>query len=302
MTDPAILNRVSSGWFYLAAMVAAYGVANLLQSVAVTRTKVPSSLHPGLLFRLFGQRVYVLGLLCQILGFVLAFLARRDLPLFLVQACMAAGLGVTAVLGVVVLKWRLPRAEIAILTVLGGGLVALVLSADPAPSRQIGPLGLILLILALIGVAAAGVLAARLPGVRGSIALGCLAGLSFGAAALASRPLANMHHPIHLVTDPLLYLLIAHSLCGSLLLALGMQRGSTMAAIAGMDAAACIPAAILGLLFLGDQVVPGLEWLAGFGFLVTLAAVLALTRYSEPQTKPESTGTRVDCETVVTSS
>ena len=58
------------------------------------------------------------------LGFVLAFLARRDLPLFLVQASVAAGLGVTAVLGVLVLKWRLPAAEIAL-------LVAALRSASP---------------------------------------------------------------------------------------------------------------------------------------------------------------------------
>src|SRR3954452_20055240 len=91
--------RVSPGWFFLAAMVAAYGVANLLQSVAATRTTVHHTFDPSLLVRLATQQTYVLGLVCQALGFVLAFVARRDLPLFLVQASVAAGLGVTALLG-----------------------------------------------------------------------------------------------------------------------------------------------------------------------------------------------------------
>ncbi len=111
---------VSLGWFFLAAMIAAYGVANLLQSAAAARTTVHHTFDPGLLLRLAGQRTYLLGLLCQALGFLLAFLARRDLPLFLVQASVAAGLGVTALLGVLILKWTLPGAEITLLALLLG--------------------------------------------------------------------------------------------------------------------------------------------------------------------------------------
>ena len=62
-----------------------------------------------------------------------------------------------------------------------------------------------------------------------------------------------------------------------------MQRGSTTAAVAAMDAAGAVPAAIVGLLLLNDKIWPGREWLAGLGFLVTLAAVVGLTRYAEPQ-------------------
>jgi hypothetical protein len=190
---------ISPGWFCLAAMIVAYGVANMLQSVAATRTTVHTTFHPGLLVRLAGQRTYVFGLLCQLLGFVLAVLARRDLPLFLVQASVAAGLGVTALLGVLVPKWSLPSAEIGLLALLLGGITALVLSAQPAHSRPLGP--------AVVLVLAASV----------------------------------------------------------------------------VDAAGAIPAAIVGLLLLGDRIHPGREWLAALGFLVTLGAVLALTRFAEPQ-------------------
>jgi hypothetical protein len=64
---------------------------------------------------------------------------------------------------------------------------------------------------------------------------------------------------------------------------MAMQRGSTTAAVAAMDAASAVPAAIIGLLFLGDKIEPGKEWLAGLGFALTLGAVLGLTRYAEPQ-------------------
>ncbi|MEV0942997.1 hypothetical protein [Micromonospora wenchangensis] len=264
-------------------MIIAYGFANMLQSVAAARTTVHHTFDPGLLLRLAGHRTYLIGLLCQVTGFVLAFLARRDLPLFLVQASVAAGLGVTALLGVVVLKWRLPAAEVALLVLLFAGITALVLSAQPAPSKGLGTAGLVALALALGGIGLLGFFAVRLHGAPGSVALGSLAGLAFSAAAVAARPLASAPSAEAFVRDPLLYLLIAHSLVGQLLLGLAMQRGSTTAAVAAMDAAGAVPAAIVGLLLLNDKIWPGREWLAAVGFLITLASVIGLTRYAAPQ-------------------
>jgi drug/metabolite transporter (DMT)-like permease len=274
---------MSPGWFYLAAMIAAYGVANLLQSVAAARTSVHHTFDPQLLVRLACHRTYLFGLVCQVLGFVLAFVARRDLPLFLVQASVAAGLGVTALLGVLVLKWTLPRAELALLGLLLVGITALVLSAQPAHSRQLGTSGVVGLAVALAVIAVLGFFAVRLHGALGSVALGSLAGIAFSAAAIAARPLANEHEAQGFFANPLLYLLVVHSVVGQLLLGLAMQRGSTTAAVAAMDAAGAVPAAIVGLLLLGDRIHPGREWLAAVGFVVTLGSVIAMTRYAEPQ-------------------
>jgi hypothetical protein len=277
---------MSAGWYFLAAMIGMYGVANLLQSIAAANTTAHSSLDPKLLMRLAQHRTYVLGLTCQMLGFLLAFLARRDLPLFLVQSAVAAGLGVTAVLGVLVLKWKLPKAEVALLVGLCAGLSGLVIAAQPHPSRPLGLAGEIGLFAVLVGLCIAGFFAAHLHGVPGSVVLGGLAGVAFAAAAVASRPLANVASVdrfVTFITDPLLYLLIANSLVGQLLLGLAMQRGSTTAAVAAMDAAAAVPAAIVGLLFLGDKITPGREWLAGFGFVLTLGSVIGLSFFAEPQ-------------------
>jgi len=278
----------SAGWLYLAAMIAAYGVANLLQSIAAVRTSHERRFHPSLLLRLVGHRIYLLGLGCQFGAFLLAFFARRELPLFLVQASVAAGLGVTAILGVAVLKWRLPPAEVALLALLGLGVAALIVAAKPAPSRQLGLWEEIALAVVLGLVAVAGFFGVRLRGSPGSVVLGSLAGVAFGAAAVASRPLANVDRVHEFVTHPLLYLVVAHSVVGQLLLGLAMQRGSTTAAVAAMDAASAVPAAVIGLVLLGDRIWPGREWLAAVGFLVTLGSVIGLTRYAEPQHHPET--------------
>jgi hypothetical protein len=273
----------SLGWYFLATMIVAYGVANLLQSVAAARTTVHHTFDPSLLLRLAGHRTYLLGIGCQFAGFLLAFLARRDLPLFLVQASIAAGLGVTALIGVLVLDWKLPRVEVVLLLLLFLGVAALVISARPAPAHPIGTAGVVALVVALGAIAACGFFTVRLHAAPGSVALGALAGMAFSAAAVAGRPLAASDSLGVLVRNPLLYLLVGHSLVGQLLLGLAMQRGSITAAVASMDAAGAVPAAIIGLVFLDDKIWPGREWLAAVGFLVTLAAVIGLTRYAEPQ-------------------
>jgi drug/metabolite transporter (DMT)-like permease len=274
---------VSASWIYLGLCVVAYGFANYLQAVAVSRVSVHTSLDPGLLLRLARQRTYLLGVLCQFVGFVFAFLARADLPLFLVQTTAAAGLGVTALLGVFLLRWRLPRAEIALLGTLALGLAGLIVSAQRSPSRELHTgetlaLGSGVLLIALLGV-----VAVRVHGARGSVVLGCLAGLCFGAAAVASRPLASVHSLPLFLGDPLLYILVLYVAVGQLMLGLAMQRGSTTAAVAAMDATAVVPAALIGLLLLGDRIEPGLGWLAAAGFVVTLGSILGLTRYAAPQ-------------------
>jgi hypothetical protein len=279
---------VSGGWLLLAGAILAYGFANFFQAIAATRLTTNTTLHPGLFLRLASHRTYLVGLLMQFGGFLCAFGARADLPLFLVQSAVAAGLGVTALLGVFVLHWQLPRAEVGLLITLGLGLTALIVSAQRSPSKSLATGEIIALGAAAIGIAAIGSLAVKLHGAPGSVALGCLAGLSFGAAAVASRPLAGAHSLGQIVTNPLLYILLVHAGVGQLMLGLALQRGSTTAAVAAMDASAAIPAALIGLFLLGDRIEPGLEWLAGVGFVVTLGSIIGLTRYAEPQHALES--------------
>lgn len=175
------------------------------------------------------------------------------------------------------------RAEVALLVLLGFGVAGLVLSARPGTAKHLGMAGGAILTVGLATIAIAGVFAARLKGAVGSTVLGTLAGLSFGGAAVDSRILAGMHSWHGILAHPLLYLLFSHALVGQMLLGMAMQRGSTTAAVAAMDAASTVPAAIIGLVMLGDQIWPGRQWLAATGFVCTLVAVIGLSRYARPQ-------------------
>ena len=76
-----------------------YGIGTVLQAVGARRAAGDGStgIDTGFLVRLSRQWMYLVGLGCDALGFLLSFAALQDQPLFVVQAAVASSLAVTAV-------------------------------------------------------------------------------------------------------------------------------------------------------------------------------------------------------------
>jgi drug/metabolite transporter (DMT)-like permease len=260
----------------------AYGAGSVLQGVAARRAAGGGAdLDPRLLLRLARQLPYVAGLGCDVAGFALSLAALRTLPLFAVQAAVAAAIGVTAVLAAVVLHQVPSRREVLALAGILGGLLLLAASAQPEEAVPLPSVGGWLVLGGAGVVAVAGAVAARRgTGERSSLLLGALGGLAFGGVGVAARAVRVPHPLWHGVTDPLVWALAAYGLLGTLLYATALQRGSVTAATAALFAAETVGPAAVGLAFLGDAARPGLAPLAAAGFAVTLAACLALTRYA----------------------
>ncbi len=263
-------------------MVLAYGTANFLQGIAATKNKADDTLSPSLLLRLARQKIYLAGVGVQAIGLVAAFVARRSLPLFLVQAAIGAGLAITAILGVLILRWRLPRAEVGLMIAMGLGLTGLIFAAEPSVPKMPSTVVVICLGASVLVYATAAHFAARLTGALGAVVLGALGGLAFNTSALASRPLVNAHSIREFLTDPLLYIFLIQTVAGQLIFGLALQRGATTAASASMNAMAA-PAALMGIVLLGDKIAAGWGWLAAAGFVVTLGATVGMAFYASPQ-------------------
>src|SRR6202021_1218208 len=102
----------------IAAIVAAllYGTASVIQAIAVRSASHKSAgdasggVDPGLVVRLLSQWRFVASICLDALGFIAQLVALQRLPLFAMQAMVAANLAVTAVLASiligVVLSWR----------------------------------------------------------------------------------------------------------------------------------------------------------------------------------------------------
>jgi len=256
----------------------AYGGASVLQGVAARRAESTSGLDLRLMVRLARSVPYLSGVSLDLAAFLASLVALQTLPLFLVQAVVAASVGVTAVISAA-MGVRLRSREIASLVVLGAGLLLLAISAQP---DQGTPLALGLrwaLLTSVIPLGAAGMFAARGGGRWSSPALAVLAGLAFTVVAVAARSLTVPDPLWHGLTDPGLWAIVAHGTLGMLLFATALQRGSVTRVTALTFAVDTVVPAGIGLALLGDATRPGYAATAALGFGLTIAGALALATH-----------------------
>jgi drug/metabolite transporter (DMT)-like permease len=275
----------------VAALVAAlcYGVAAVMQAMAVraaSRRKAtagPGALgrvDPGLVVRMLHQWPFIASLGLDLIGFVGQLVALRRLPLFAAQAIIAGNLAVTAVFAAwlmqLELAWREWLAVVGV--IVGVGMLGS--SAGVHAATGVSAEFKLALILAVAGIAVAGIAASRLrPPVRTPV-LGAVAGLGYGVLAVAARVLPGFS-PHELIRDPAAYALAAAGIVSFMLYATALEDGSVTVATAAVVLAETTPPAVVGVMFLGDHTRPGLGGVALLGFSLAIVCAVALARFGE---------------------
>jgi drug/metabolite transporter (DMT)-like permease len=268
----------------LAAAVA-FGVAAVLQGISTAETEASSGLDPRLLLRLLRQPVFLASLLLNLLGFGLHVVALRSLPLFLAQAAIASSVAVTAVLATRVFAVRLTRAQWGCVAAVVAGLALLAGTAESGTALTAGPGVRWLVLVTVVGVAAAGAIVARRRDPVTAVLLGLLGGTAYGMVAVSARLLGEVAWS-SLPGDPATYLLLACGAVAYLLYTTAMQRGSVTTTTAAVVVTQTAVPAIVGITLLGDRVHAGLAPLAVVGFLLALAGAAALARFEQTGAAP----------------
>jgi len=275
-----------------AAMVAAlcYGIAAVMQAMAARAASRRSAgsaassalgnVDPGLVLRMLHQWRFIASLILDLIGFVAQLVALRRLPLFAVQAMIAANLAVTAVVAAwlihLELSWREWLAVAGV--VVGVGLLGS--SAGQHVVTGVSGEFKLALILAVAGIALIGVASSRLPPPARTPVLGAVAGLGYGVLAVAARVLPGFS--VHeLIRDPAAYALAAAGVVSFMLYATALEDGSVTVATAAVVLAETIPPAVVGIMFLGDHTRPGLGGVAVLGFSLAVVCAVALARFGE---------------------
>ncbi|HWG01288.1 MAG TPA: hypothetical protein VG164_05505 [Trebonia sp.] len=276
----------------IAGIVAAlcYGVASVMQAVAVheASNRPPADaagaggVDPGLLPRMFRQWRFVVSLGLDMLGFVAQLVALQRLPLFAVQAMVAANLAVTAVVASLVIKVSLSWREWLAVTGVVAGVGVLGSSAGPEGAKQAGAVFKLALIVATAGIGLAGLAAARLREPLRTLLLGVVAGLGYGVIGVAARVLTGFG-PLTLLRDPAAYAVAAAGIVSFMFYATALEGGSVTVATAAVVLAETLPPAVIGVLFLGDKTRPGLQPAAAAGFLLAVASAVMLARFGEAE-------------------
>jgi drug/metabolite transporter (DMT)-like permease len=260
-----------------------YGVASVLQALAVRRTAPADGLDLRLMVRLSRSWLYLLGLAVDALAFLLSLVALRSLPLFVVQSIVASFLAVTAVLGALVLKMPLrPADKIGIAVVIVGLVLVALSAAEDKTVETARSLSWGVLVAAVLLVVAAFPLA-RIRGAAGAAALGAVAGLGYGVVAVATRVLPSPLTVGGVLTDPATYGLVLGAAVALLAYSTAMQRGSVTLATAPLVVLETVVPALVGLLMLGDRPRPGWGEVAAAGFVIAVAGALSLARHGEIQ-------------------
>ncbi len=275
----------------IAGVVAAlcYGIASVMQAVAVREASnrhaddaAAGGVDPGLLPRMLRQWRFVASIVIDTLGFVAQLIALRRLPLFAVQAMVAANLAVTAVLAAaligVVLSWR----EWAAVTGVVSGVGLLGSSAGPEGATQAGTVFKLALIVAIAVLGLAGLAAARLRDPVRTLLLGTVAGFGYGLLGIAARVLTGFA-PLTLLRDPAAYAVVAAGIVSFVFYATALEGGSVTVATAAVVLTETLPPAVIGVLFLGDKTRPGLAPAAVAGFVIAVASAVILARFGEAE-------------------
>jgi drug/metabolite transporter (DMT)-like permease len=273
-------------------MVAAlcYGVAAVMQAMAVraaslrttpvTAGGTPTGVDPGLVVRMLRQWRFIASLGIDLVGFLAQLVALRRLPLFAVQAMIAANLAVTAVFAAwlmqVMLTWREWMAVGGVVT--GVGLLGS--SSGSEGAAQPGSAFQMALIVTVAGIALAGLAAAKLPNPARTPVLGAVAGLGYAVLAVAARILPGFS-PQQLIRSPASYALAAAGIVSFMLYAAALEGGSVTVATSAVVLAETTPPAIVGVIFLGDTTRHGLTAVAAIGFGLAVVCAVALARFGE---------------------
>jgi hypothetical protein len=214
----------------------------------------------------------------SLIGWILSLIALQSLPLFAVQAIASSSIGIVVLLDWARTRRPLPRSQIALLVVLGAGLVALAVSAQPSGPGTIPSAFDVAIWISVVVLAAVWLLLDRTgAGARTSVLLGTVSGLAYGGTSLCARALETDSTVASVLLDPLTVALVPFAVIGIGSFAGALQRGSVAIVAACQHASMTVVPSAVGLLCLGDSARDGFEPLAIAGFVLTLGTVVALT-------------------------
>ncbi len=271
------------------AVVAAicYGVGSILQAAAARGTAQVEGLDPRLLVRLLRSWKYLLGVGLDGLGFLLGLVAVRSLPLFVVQSIVASFLAITAILGAIFLKMPLSRRDKVGIAVVVIGLVLVGSSAAEDAEVAVSAAETWGVLIATVVLVMLAIPAGRLNGAAGATAMGAVAGLAFGATAVAARMLPDDLAAIP--ASPATWALVLGGVTALLTYSVALQRGTVTQATAPVVVGETIAPAIVGLTLLGDAPRPGWGIVAAIGFVLAVAGAVSLARHGEIEEEAPTT-------------
>ena len=256
---------------FLAAVLAAVlsSVATLVQSRGARR---------------LSRRWYVAGLALDLLGWGMSAVALRYLPVFAVQAIVAAQVALTVIGAHLLSTQRAGAAELTAAAATVGGL-ALVAASGTTGSAHVDTATVDIVLVVLFAV----MVVAVPPAVHAGRSAGpaVIAGLAFGGVAVAVRALHQRRlDPASLLRELPAYAVPVFAGLGAVLFALALRRGGPSAVAAIVVGVEMLAAGGLGIWLLGDGVRPGWQVPCVLAVVVAVGGLATIARLESRHPAP----------------
>jgi drug/metabolite transporter (DMT)-like permease len=276
----------------LCALVSAllYGMASVLQQRGAAAQPEDQSLRLGLLARLIRDPWWVVGLGCDVAGYVFQFVALGHGPIVLVQPLLVCGLLFALPIGAAVAGRRLQRSDWIAAGMVCAGLAVFLIVARPSSGTSDVSSGVwVLLLTTCAATALFLVLMSRGRGPRLRVVLlSGGAGVLYGAGAALTKTSSHLLDEgwLHLALHWQPYMLALFGISGMLLAQSAFQAGWLDVSLPTMSVADPIVSIVVGALAFGERLASGplsipVEVVA---LMIMSAGVVALARSSARST------------------
>jgi drug/metabolite transporter (DMT)-like permease len=264
-----------------------YAAASVLQRQSAEQAPTELSLRPALLLDLVRRPRWLLGIVGDIAGFALEFVALANGPLVVVQPLAVSGLLFALPLAALVEGKRMSRAQwLAAVQVVLGLSVFLVI-ADPSGGRStMSGLGWVIVFCLTLGPSAVLMACAGPRGPRRATMLAMATGLVYGLTAALTKAAAYRLEggPAHFFTSWETYALLVIGLTSVILSQSAFQAGPLASSLPVLAVLEPLVGIAIGTLAFEEAIhlggiLPGLE-LAGLVLMVAGAWRLAATEIS----------------------
>jgi drug/metabolite transporter (DMT)-like permease len=238
-----------------------YALASVLQQRGAAAQPADQSLRLSLLGRLLRNPLWVLGLSCDVVGYLLQFVALGHGTLVVVQPLLVSGLLFALPLGAAWAGRRLrPRDWLAAVLVCAGLAVFLTVAGPQSGHNNVPP-GVWVLLLGSAGGAVLGLVSlskGRLPWQR-AVLLSAAAGVVYGLTAALTKTSSHLLDRgfIHLFAHWQPYALLVAGIGGMVIAQSAFQAGSLDSSLPTMTVVDPIVSIVIGAVAFGESIAAG---------------------------------------------
>jgi drug/metabolite transporter (DMT)-like permease len=235
-----------------------YALSNVLELTEAEQVPDEYALRVGLMTRLVRRPRWLLGLLCDVFGYISQAAALALASVVFVEPILALAIVISLILGAAMTKRRLRPGDWVCAAVLSGGLALFLYEVPPTGGNEFIPTDRAGIAGPAVGVAILVCILFAKPsrGAPRAALLGIAAGICFAAAAVLTKGV------VHYLGDGVFawiphwepYALALVSIGGVIIGQSAFQTGALAASVGSTESTAPIAAAILGLVLLDESV------------------------------------------------